>query len=80
MKRTTRQKDIRATIIDGIAHPLIEAKRLIDDGTAKYGDFENVMKSFGTYGINGLVIRDKRNGEMYAEAARTSLVFEFDRF
>ena len=80
MARKVRQKDIRSTLIDGIAQPLIAAKQLISDGTAKYSDFDVVMKSFGTYGVNGLVIRDNRNGEMYAEATRSSLVFEFNRF
>lgn len=75
--REVRQKDIRALLRNGNALPLSEAKSLIDKGEAEYYDFENVLRSFGTYGINGLCIEHKETGQLYADASRSSLAFYF---
>ena len=77
MSYKVRQKDIRAMIAHEIALPLAEAERLVKTGERNYYDFERVSYSAGVYGINGLVIEDRTTGQMYADAARTSLVFYF---
>lgn len=80
MKYQIRQKDIRALLNNGVAIPLREAEKLIENGERKYYDFENVSYSIGVYGINGLCIEDTTTGQLYADAARTSLCFYFHRF
>lgn len=77
MSYKVRQKDIRTLLNWGGALPLSEAKRLIENGERKCSDFSRVSYSIGTYGLNGLCIEDGQTGNLYADAARTSLVQYF---
>lgn len=77
MKIKTTQRDIRSLIKSGEAFSLSVAKSLIDAGERKYHDFDQVLYSVGVYGINGLAIVDTTDGQMYADAARTTNVFYF---
>lgn len=77
MSYQVRQKDIRALLNNGVALPLREAKKLIESNQRKYHDFEKVSVSFGVYGMNGLCIEDATTGQLYADAARTSLCIYF---
>lgn len=77
MSYKVRQKDIREMIAWGVAHPLNEAAKMVENNERSYSDFQKVSYSAGVYGINGLCIEDRTTGELYAEAARTTLVFMF---
>lgn len=77
MSFKVRQKDIRSLLRSGSALPLSSAQQLIIEGARKYHDFRKLSYSAGTYGINGLCIEDTITGDLYADAARTSLVFYF---
>lgn len=77
MSYKVRQKDIRSLLNHGAALPLSAAKSLIESNERKYSDFYRVSYSIGTYGLNGLCIEDGQTGNLYADAARTSLVQYF---
>lgn len=77
MSYKVRQKDIRQLLNWGQALPLAEAKKLVDSEERSYHSFRKVSYSVGVYGINGLCIEDKTTGQLYADAARTTLVFYF---
>ena len=77
MSYKVRQKDIRAMLRNDIALPLHEAHKMIESSERTWADFEKVSYSAGVYGINGLCVEDRKTGQLYAEACRSTLVFMF---
>lgn len=69
----TTLKHIRALIANGTAHDANDLDHAQLCELAKHG--RKVDTSAGVYGINGAIIRDDRDGELYAFAGRSSALF-----
>ena len=68
MEKTT-QRQLRGLIRDGVA---IELKSI--DKTLS---LETIRISFGVCGINGALLIDNSNGQLYAIVGRTSTLFHY---
>lgn len=69
----TTLKNIRAMIARGIAR---DANALTDEQLYELAEHgRKVETSAGVYGINGAIIRDDRDGELYAFAGRSVALF-----
>lgn len=69
----TTQKQLRNPIRCGIANDgnALNKSALYDLANNR----DKVDTSCGVYGINGALIRDRRDGELYAFVGRTSALF-----
>ena len=76
MKRTT-QAEIRRIRDHEAAGTLADAVELIETGTRSEGDFSPLLYSMGSHGVNGKVIKDRRTGDLYADAKRTTEALYF---
>ena len=75
MNARVTQKAIRQLISSGLA---IDANHLSYEKLYQlYPHVEKVCHSEGIYGINGGVVRDSRDGQMYAIPSRSSALFIF---
>lgn len=68
MEKTT-QRELKRLINDGIAIRLIN----IDDTLS----LETIRLCYGVYGINGALLIDNNNGQLYAIIGRTSTLFYY---
>ena len=72
MKKYT-QKEIKKLVLLGLAEDLTQASH--EELKSKIKHCEKVGYSSGIYGINGGIIQDSRNGQIYAITARNSNLF-----
>lgn len=74
---TLTKKQIRLFVEAGVAMDLTYAEQGISkEITDKEGSYTYIAFSHGTYGCNGMMIRGKKTGMLYAVTGRTPALFE----
>ena len=71
--RKYTQKEIKKLVLLGLAEDLTQASH--EELKIKIKHCEKVGYSSGIYGINGGIIQDAQNGNIYAITARNSNLF-----
>ena len=71
--RKYTQKEIKKLVLLGLAEDLTQASH--EELKSKIKHCEKVGYSSGIYGINGGIIQDAQNGNIYAITARNSNLF-----
>lgn len=70
-----KQKDIKALVADGAAIDITNYDSCMHEQLQAIDHPECIGYSIGTYGINGLLLRGRNSGTLYAIPSRASAIY-----
>ena len=74
MTRTTL-KELRNMVSMHLAQDITNYTHEEITAFLRHRDIDRIMYSFGTYGTNGALVRDRDSGELFAITARSATLF-----
>ena len=76
MLKEVKRAVIREMIRQGVAEDITHASgRQVEDLNAAEGSFNEILWSRGVYGCNGLLLKGRKSGRLYAITERTGVLF-----
>lgn len=75
-----KQKDIKKMIAynEAVDIDSLDSKK-IPKCLKNRNDYDVFMKSYGVYGMNGMVLKCRKSGKLYAIASRSTSLWEYDK-